>query len=82
MSKAAAICPHCFAQNVKGPTCLECGTAIAPPANDLVLTPGAMLSERYMIGKVLGQGGFGATYLGQDVKLSTRVAIKEYLPFG
>ena len=82
MSKAPVICPNCFAPSVTGPACPECGTAITPPGNDLVLTPGSMLSERYMVGRVLGQGGFGATYLGQDVKLTTRVAIKEYLPFG
>ena len=82
MSKAAAICPNCFAPNVTAATCPECGNPVVPPGNDLVLPPGAMLAERYMVGRVLGQGGFGATYLGQDVKLSTRVAIKEYLPFG
>ena len=82
MSKPPAICPNCFAQTVTGAMCLECGSPVAPPANDLVLVPGSTLADRYMVGKVLGQGGFGATYLGQDVKLSTRVAIKEYLPFG
>ena len=82
MSKVAAICPSCFASGVTAATCPECGNPVKPPANDLILTPGMLLADRYMVGKVLGQGGFGATYLGQDVKLSTRVAVKEYLPFG
>ncbi|MEI6557200.1 MAG: serine/threonine-protein kinase [Rhodospirillaceae bacterium] len=77
-----AICPNCFAVNVTAAICPECGHSIAPPGNDLVLAAGSTLADRYMVGRVLGQGGFGATYLGQDVKLSTRVAIKEYLPFG
>src|SRR5262245_40665404 len=34
----------------------------------------------YVIEKVLGQGGFGITYLARDTNLDQRVAIKEYLP--
>ena len=34
----------------------------------------------YEIEKVLGQGGFGITYLAYDANLDQRVAIKEYLP--
>lgn len=34
----------------------------------------------YTIDKVLGQGGFGITYLAHDQNLDRAVAIKEYLP--
>ncbi len=34
----------------------------------------------YVIERVLGQGGFGITYLARDTNLEQRVAIKEYLP--
>lgn len=34
----------------------------------------------YQIEKVLGQGGFGITYLAYDTNLDQHVAIKEYLP--
>jgi serine/threonine protein kinase len=34
----------------------------------------------YEIKSVLGQGGFGITYLAQDLNLDRAVAIKEYLP--
>jgi serine/threonine protein kinase len=34
----------------------------------------------YSIGKVLGQGGFGITYLGSDSGLKRAVAIKEFFP--
>ncbi len=36
--------------------------------------------EDYEIVRVLGQGGFGITYLGYDDNLKKPVAIKEYLP--
>ncbi len=49
------------------------------PATPLVLAPGFNLFE-YRIDAVLGQGGFGVTYLATDVHLNAKVAIKEYLP--
>ncbi|MCB1955591.1 MAG: HAMP domain-containing protein [Rhodocyclaceae bacterium] len=43
------------------------------------LPKGYRLHE-YRIERVLGQGGFGVTYLASDIHLHSRVAIKEYLP--
>ncbi len=43
------------------------------------LPTGTHLGE-YRIERVLGHGGFGITYLAQDVNLQTPVAIKEFLP--
>jgi len=34
----------------------------------------------YVVERVLGQGGFGITYLARDTNLDQAVAIKEYLP--
>jgi serine/threonine protein kinase len=39
-----------------------------------------ILQGRYYVGRVLGQGGFGVTYIGRDLKLDRTVAIKEFLP--
>jgi serine/threonine protein kinase len=50
-----------------------------PTAVPVALPPGTTLHE-YRLEAVLGQGGFGITYLATDVHLHARVAIKEYLP--
>lgn len=44
------------------------------------LLPGTVLAERYVLGRVLGEGSFGITYMGWDQVLDHRVAIKEYYP--
>ena len=49
---------------------------------EFALRPGTILHGRYVVGKVLGKGGFGITYIGYDMSLDIKVAIKEYYPEG
>ncbi len=77
-------CYSCMRPLGDSPVCASCGcdsrTAAAPAP--YFLRPGSTLSGRYLIGRAIGEGGFGITYIGLDVTLSKRVAIKEFFPSG
>lgn len=66
---------------VQSVLCPECGYDERKyKQHPLYLKAKTILKEQYVIGKILGQGGFGVTYLGFDLWLQKKVAIKEYLP--
>lgn len=64
------------------PVCEYCGYDERSANLPHQLPVGSILGNQYLVGRVLGQGGFGITYIGWDQNLSTRVAIKEYFPAG
>ena len=61
--------------------CPYCGYVDGTPVEEQIhMEPETVLHDRYVIGKVLGFGGFGVTYIGWDNRLEMKVAVKEYLP--
>jgi serine/threonine protein kinase len=61
-------------------SCSNCGYSELANASSLTLPAGALLGERYLIGRTLGVGGFGITYLALDCNEQAFCAIKEYFP--
>lgn len=60
------------------PGCGKNSSRYAPPPH--TLPPGTVLAGKYLLGAVLGEGGFGITYIARDINLNLRVAVKEYFP--
>lgn len=75
-------CPNCL-QAMEGNVniCGGCGFDInSYEEKEHLIKPCSTLKDKYVIGKVIGEGGFGVTYKGWDTILQTYVAIKEYFP--
>lgn len=75
------LCPNCFSSKTKEQgTCSVCGFSESTYRDKRALPVGILLHERYVVGRVLGMGGFGITYVVYDQKTQQRLAIKEYFP--
>lgn len=75
-------CPNCMQGLSNGEdVCPHCGFEISQyNERKNCLRPFTVLQNKYMIGRVIGVGGFGITYIGWDLNLQTYIAIKEYYP--
>lgn len=80
MPKKQKLCGNCFSR-LKGKKCHECGYTEDDSRTMYDILPvGTVLNDRYVVGKLLGKGGFGITYLAYDQKENRAVAVKEYYP--
>ncbi len=76
-------CLYCMEPLKDGSTrCGHCGKDISYTAPAHHISAGEVLNKKYLVGAALGEGGFGITYIGRDLTLDMRVAIKEYFPNG
>lgn len=75
-------CPNCMqALQQNEDTCPYCNFEVSQyEEKKNCLRPFTVLQNKYMIGRVIGVGGFGITYIGWDLNLQTYIAIKEYFP--
>ena len=73
-------CMHLLDENGHCAKCEFDASSYQQP--NMALPLGTCLNERYFLGKVLGEGGFGITYVAWDIVLMVPVAVKEYFPSG
>lgn len=76
------LCYHCMREKGDAMTCPHCHVTYLPDSAPHHLVPGSIVGRRYIVGRVLGEGGFGITYIGLDNILRIPVAVKEYFPHG
>ena len=76
------ICFNCMKGEIDdNGICKRCGKQFSDiKFSENYLPIGSFLREKYLMGKVLGEGGFGITYIGYDINLDAQVAIKEFFP--
>jgi len=78
-------CPHCMADiRAEDNVCPHCGRDTQIRAQHHQMPIGSVLrsanGHSYLFGKVLGEGGFGMTYIAREMRSGKVAAIKEYFP--
>ncbi|MCM1367987.1 MAG: serine/threonine protein kinase [Roseburia sp.] len=79
------ICLYCFGNLDSNRVCMTChrkADDTPSPPHHLPQRTVIGTQNRYLIGKALGEGGFGITYLAWDLQQGIKVAVKEYFPSG
>lgn len=78
----AHLCYECFGKLYGNENiCPHCGCNLSENSDSVhILRPGTILNHKYTVGKILGEGGFGITYLAWDNNMQTKIAIKEFYP--
>lgn len=76
------LCMGCMATiGTTNQPCPHCGFHMSTykrPRNSM--PPMEILNGKYLVGRVIGIGGFGITYIGWDFYQGKKVCIKEYFP--
>lgn len=80
---ADKLCVNCMRPYEKSQYryCPSCG--YDPRSTDThpdCITPGTVVAGHYLIGRQIGRGAFGITYIGYDLSRDLRLAVKEYMP--
>ena len=76
-----SLCMGCMREKGSYEFCPKCGWSDKTQNINYGQLPlRTILNKRYLIGKPLGSGGFGITYLAWDTTLDMKLAIKEYFP--
>ena len=76
-------CYNCMKQiNDGSEFCFNCGKPVNSNHPPHHLKPGTILHNQYLVGNSIGEGGFGITYVGLDLSLDMKIAIKEFYPSG
>lgn len=77
------LCMGCMKQKGMKERCPYCGFSLQEymkKQSGKALLPGTILKGIYLLGKIMGEGGFGITYIALNLNTEEPVAVKEYFP--
>lgn len=81
ISEIRKMCLNCMHMSKEDEFCPVCGKPKRGSKSfGRALEPGTILNGKILIGNILGMGNFGITYMGFDMLLEYRVAVKEFFP--
>lgn len=80
MRKETNLCMSCMGELNDNGTCPLCGYFDTESYISSYLAPKTFLSERYIVGKLIGYSGESALYIGFDTETGRKVTIREYMP--
>lgn len=81
ISELRKMCLNCMHMSKEDEFCPVCGKPKrGVKSYGEALEPGTILNGKILIGNILGMGNFGITYIGFDMLLEYRVAVKEFFP--
>lgn len=70
-------CYHCMRKTADGSArCVHCGKPTFSSNYPHHLKPGTVLNNKFLVGDSIGEGGFGITYIGLDLILERKIAIR------
>ncbi|MDF2567133.1 MAG: hypothetical protein K0R90_589 [Oscillospiraceae bacterium] len=73
-------CAGCMKDIGNNTVCPFCGYIEGTPHLPMYLAPNTVLSNRYVVGKVLNYNGEGVTYIAFDKEIESVIELREYLP--
>lgn len=73
-------CLGCMAPLGGNTKCQKCGYEVGTPPEHGALTPGTLLAERFVAGKVIARDGEGITYIAMDMENKRKVTVTEFMP--
>lgn len=80
MRKETNLCMSCMGELNDHGACPLCGCFDTESYISSYLAPKTFLSERYIVGKLIGYSGESALYIGFDTETGRKVTIREYMP--
>lgn len=80
MKKEVNLCMSCMGELDENGKCPNCENVDTDSYISSYLAPKTFLSNRYVVGKLIGYCGESALYIGFDTEEERKVTIREYMP--